>query len=185
MVFRIDRLVLYLDEGLGHPVPRHANPTDHALDLVSTDFISEPSQRTAHAGELAARWATFSNTYSASGYTSIKHERTAGMKELSDSEGVGRRRRSVHDRGLASGVRRGVHQTIVLMERNTLNYSRNLLAYGVRIAMYRKSPSPVFTSPPCNSNISKAWHDVHVVAEADFRYYMLLYPCLLSVKSDI
>lgn len=31
----------------------------------------------------------------------------------------------------------GLSKTMILMERNTINYSRNLLAYGVRLAMYR------------------------------------------------
>ena len=40
--------------------------------------------------------------------------------------------------GLRSGFISGWNQTVILMERNMLNYSRNLLAYGVRLGMYRE-----------------------------------------------
>lgn len=40
--------------------------------------------------------------------------------------------------GAGSGVRRALRQTGILMERNMINYSRNLLAYGVRLGMYRE-----------------------------------------------
>ena len=35
--------------------------------------------------------------------------------------------------------KRAMHQTWILMERNMINYSRNLLAYGIRLAMYSES----------------------------------------------
>lgn len=44
-------------------------------------------------------------------------------------------------KGLWSGLRNGAHKTGILMERNVINYSRNLLAYGVRAAMYGEGDS--------------------------------------------
>lgn len=125
-----DRLDVYLGDGLGCPVPQHANPADVALDVFNTDFLASPAQRETHVDEFATRWAEYASTH---GLVREKDEHeTLGGDYADDCEPRLVRRR----KGLAHGVARNLHRTAILMERNVLNYSRNLLAYGVRIAMY-------------------------------------------------
>lgn len=52
-------------------------------------------------------------------------------------------RSSTH--GSASGFTRFFRNTMVLSERAAINYSRNLLAYGVRAGMYGGKCHPSFT----------------------------------------
>ncbi|KAL5524718.1 hypothetical protein ACEPAF_9863 [Sanghuangporus sanghuang] len=128
----IDLLSKYLDKGLSHPVPLHANPADHALDVTSTDFIRDAAQREMRARELAERWETYAQVHQAEyiPHLTAKIERGVAIaKKLQNP--VGEERRSV-----LGNLHRGIHQTFILMERNAINYSRNLLAYGVRIGMY-------------------------------------------------
>jgi len=135
-----NELAGYLAEQLGHPVPTHANPTDHALDLVNTDFVSDSSQGAKHISELAMRWFTY---VAANGEEDLA-KRAATMRHMKASiltpdekgnSGLGQRQLSTPRRRV-NGVQLGVHQTLTLMERNMINYSRNLLAYGVRLGMY-------------------------------------------------
>ena len=127
----LDSLARYLDEGLSHPVPPYANPADHALDVISTDFIRNPEQREALARELAERWCSYSRVYG-SGSSSTLVLKPEGYLPVNLSYS-GRVRPDVW-----KDLRCGARQALILMERNALNYSRNLLAYGIRLAMYCK-----------------------------------------------
>ncbi|OCB88502.1 hypothetical protein A7U60_g4316 [Sanghuangporus baumii] len=131
-LFPSDLLSKYLDKGLSHPVPLHANPADHALDVTSTDFIRDAAQREMRARELAERWEAYAQVHQAEHipHLTVKFEGGVAIaKKLQNP--VGEERRSV-----LGNLHRGIHQTFILMERNAINYSRNLLAYGVRIGMY-------------------------------------------------
>lgn len=110
---------------LGSPTARHANPADHAIELVNTEFYSSSLNGLSaqeHLDDLAGRWKSFSHSdksvgVSASPATSVSNE--------------GKSRSTA-----TSAVADGVRKTIVLSRRNLKNYSRNLLAYGVRLAMH-------------------------------------------------
>lgn len=122
---------MFLDESLQHPVPLHANPTDHALDLINTDFLPGAESRIAHISDYAERWQTWS---AANGLAELFGKRESDEMSRESHGSVGRPRRVPS--GAWSGIRNGVHRTGILMERNAINYSRNLLAYGVRAGMY-------------------------------------------------
>lgn len=183
------RLDGYLASHLAHPVPKHANPTDHALDVVSTDFIHDHKLRENHIEDLAEKWKAYDNIRT--GATSWQgseawnsefyddHETEAnrsgsgseghslrvffGVAEKTlhlangtkvNSKAKGRSRAglpqnltlpslpgpsgSLSSCAASSGnsLKKGLRQTRILMERNMVNYSRNILAYGVRLAMY-------------------------------------------------
>ena len=200
----VDTLSTYLATHLSHPVPEHANPTDHALDVVSTDFIQDPTRREQHIVELAEHWRSYEkqhpelrvvhylrnssddherdleleanrsgtgseghslrvfinaseqsssvnpdcNTKSAIGKNSAKRALAqGGGSGVRSPRGLGRITSGITNAGysLSSslheskyGLVKGLRQTWILMERNMINYSRNLLAYGVRLAMYRE-----------------------------------------------
>jgi len=120
----------YLAEGLRHPVPNHANPTDVALDLVSTDFISDPAERERHIDSASRSWAAYSEAYPME-HTAAPYEKYGDCLSISL-----RPDQSKNTQRVAGGVKLAISRTVVLMERNVLNYSRNLLAYGVRLGMY-------------------------------------------------
>lgn len=99
---------------LGRPIPNYHNPGDHLLDLVAVDFDDSKKENIAalYAAQTAANWNR---------PPSIEHG------EFDESEKYQVKRASV-----------GHHFRVVgtLCERNVVNYSRNLLAYGVRMGMY-------------------------------------------------
>ncbi|KAI0315703.1 P-loop containing nucleoside triphosphate hydrolase protein [Amylostereum chailletii] len=121
----IGRLDAYLAEGLSHSVSQHANPSDHALDVVNTDFMVDSAEAIRHVEGLARCWSEYAAKHHAG-------HRLTFLEPKHGSLAVGAASRSETWRGLTVGMRR----TWCLMERNALNYSRNLLAYGVRIGMY-------------------------------------------------
>lgn len=107
-------------------MPLHANPTDHALDLINTDFYKDPAEGHQHIDDLAARWVEYSKaSLMGDGDQDPEADSSSALSVY------------MKQRRLASsGAWRAPHQTVILIERNVLNYSRNLLAYGVRLAMY-------------------------------------------------
>lgn len=124
-------LATYLGDGLGQPVPKFANPADRALDFISTDFITDPKERGQVAADLAARWSFYSRTQP------YENELRFSIPRSQDRSFVRRLRNEDKLQGCTlKALKRSVQKTQILMERNMINYSRNLLAYGVRIAMY-------------------------------------------------
>lgn len=120
----------YLAEGLGHPVPEHANPADHAIDLVNTDFIKDPAERTRQIDSAAQSWTAYAEAHPAHHQIVLSEKGDERLSDALRTDHGSRRSRMGH------GFRVGLSRTGVLMERNILNYSRNLLAYGVRVGMY-------------------------------------------------
>ncbi|GAA5983036.1 hypothetical protein JCM10908_006875 [Rhodotorula pacifica] len=112
------------------PVPEHVNPADHAIELVNTEFLKRgdsagmygsvpPVSADEHLDALAAKWT--------------EHAYSARRPSVVDT--------LVGGGGVAGTIRRtgfavGAQKTLTLMHRTALNYSRNLLAYGIRLAMY-------------------------------------------------
>ena len=120
-----DRLATYLDEGLNHPVPLHGNPSDHALDVVNTDFIRNTEEVAGHVQRLEDSWTQY-----AARYPGVHQLEAASKNE--DSPSFTRKGQYVQ------GFKVGLSRTWYLIVRNWINYSRNLLAYGVRLGMYRE-----------------------------------------------
>ncbi|CAO1637979.1 unnamed protein product [Sympodiomycopsis kandeliae] len=110
-------IAAYLDS-IGHAVPPHVNPADHFIKLASTDFASKNECET-----LIGNWEAMTRDSVLTG------ERLMGDQTTAD------RRGAILGIGLRSAATT-VSQTICLTNRNVLNYSRNLLAYGVRLGMY-------------------------------------------------
>ncbi|GAA6021383.1 hypothetical protein JCM8202_003594 [Rhodotorula sphaerocarpa] len=134
-------------KSIDSPVPEHVNPADHAIELVNTEFLKhdvEGSDETYahrpavsaddHLNALASRWTEHRHA------TPDRRSSTDDGRYPTSGAGgdEGQHARSI---GSGSGVRRtgfaaGAQKTWTLMHRTTLNYSRNLLAYGIRLAMY-------------------------------------------------
>jgi hypothetical protein len=109
---------------IGHPCPTYTNPADRAISLVNTDFEdSEKSSTSASASEgtstsrvdrLAADWKRLEPRFgilpSESSTSSAKIEEVLPVVSTRDS----------------------FRKTVILTERNFLNYIRNILAFGIR-----------------------------------------------------
>lgn len=101
-------------EEVGYPLPAYHNPGDHLLDLVSTDF-----------GAAEDKTVVVQSLVNAQAAADQSHAITDGQHEELDSVKVTKKT-----------FGHSAHVTMVLMERTIINYSRNLLAYGVRMGMY-------------------------------------------------
>lgn len=109
---------------LGSPTPRHANPADHAIQLVNTEFYSSSLgglSAEEHLDDLALRWQEHERSKDALGqhssFDNLSHE---GKKNSTVSR----------------KVNEGFRKTWILTDRNFKNYTRNLLAFGIRFGMY-------------------------------------------------
>ncbi|KAL8278129.1 hypothetical protein RQP46_009453 [Phenoliferia psychrophenolica] len=112
-----DRLDDYLSV-LGRPVPQHSNPADHAIAIANTEFFDTAGSNLSaqeHLVELEDTWRK-----NASAFT-VQPTHVAGPLILDRQH---------------SPIRDAAFATTILMRRNVTNYSRNLLAFGIRFGMY-------------------------------------------------
>ncbi|KAK4047126.1 hypothetical protein OIV83_005578 [Microbotryomycetes sp. JL201] len=113
----------YLSRHLNFDVPSFANPADRMMDLLNQDFESTRGALTPL--DFAEKWNQFHPQ------SKDEHETTSSKASV---RGVG----LLCKTQLFSlpSVINSLSQTYTLCHRNLLNYSRNLLAFGVRLAMY-------------------------------------------------
>ncbi|BGP16998.1 hypothetical protein JCM10213v2_005007 [Rhodosporidiobolus nylandii] len=104
---------------VGFPTPKHVNPADHAIDLVNTEFSRHakdgrtPEQHFEHMISSWQRWKLPPPVSPvASDFPLLPQQKSRGT------------------------LTRRFRKTLTLMHRNALNYSRNWLAYGIRLGMY-------------------------------------------------
>jgi ABC-type multidrug transport system ATPase subunit/ABC-type multidrug transport system permease subunit len=136
---KVNGVVSYLDS-LGTPCPRLTNPADHMLRIVGHSFEDRKASKDLHdeesmvsspdtalcttrmsIAELHRRWESFEK----------RTEKNSNSVETISMAGEYDRKQSQKPH-----FRRGLVATITLARRNFINYRRNLLAYGVRFAMY-------------------------------------------------
>lgn len=97
---------------IGHPIPDYHNPADHLLDLVASDFGEDKTDildtlYSHHQAQVEKRPLAVVPHHDTSAYTVTKKPFTHHFSVIT-----------------------------VLCERTVINYTRNLLAYGVRLGMY-------------------------------------------------
>ncbi|GAA6059398.1 hypothetical protein JCM10212_003630 [Sporobolomyces blumeae] len=108
----------------GSPTPKYVNPADHAIQLVNTEFRkADTDSRSAqeYLDHYASQWQQYGREKPSSIDT---RDGPVGSPLKSER------------RGGAAKVVANARKLVVLMHRNLLNYSRNILAYGIRLAMY-------------------------------------------------
>lgn len=130
---------------LGYPCPPHTNPADHVISIINTDFSSSTySTKRVDDAQLSSE-----------GFPADRVERLAEAWKTHTSSGASRPstppRRSTQRDGMdgrkadASTIWAAkdrhrfsdeAHRAWLLIKRASLNYRRNLLAYGIRVAMY-------------------------------------------------
>ncbi|KAK7022533.1 ABC transporter domain-containing protein [Favolaschia claudopus] len=109
-------------ERWGHPVGKFITPSDHAMNFLNEDF-AEVTGRETRTDAAAFRQFYLSTN--------------PPLPEIRDTEFMVEEARYLDvEHGKAGGLGTLFWNTVVLSERTAVNYSRNLLAYGVRAGMY-------------------------------------------------
>ncbi|EST05077.1 ABC-2 type transporter [Kalmanozyma brasiliensis GHG001] len=133
--------------GLGHRCPEFTNPADFMIGLVNDDFVdssrSKGREGVSNAGEkvtkgdsgaFADAWASHVSTRITPGTShhalvGSGHDRSSPkFTTCSDAPSP--------SAPASSSFAIHLSRTLTLTRRNLLNYSRNLLAYGIRLGMY-------------------------------------------------
>ncbi|KAF8207443.1 P-loop containing nucleoside triphosphate hydrolase protein [Mycena galopus ATCC 62051] len=148
---RVDGLEGFM-ERWGKPVGKFTTPSDHAMNFLNGDF----SEGTGHVGAfrefylstnpalpdeiellaLGSRGEGTTSSFFASDTEQEhehEHERGHGRKHAHEHAHAHAHQ---HEYGKAGPLGTLFWNTLVLSERTAFNYSRNLLAYGVRAGMY-------------------------------------------------
>jgi len=105
----------------GSPTPKFANPADHAIQLVNTEFMKPDSQHRSaldHLTHYSELWSRY------------------GIEKPLVTHDTPENTFNKTRRGGTKNLINNFRKLNVLMYRNLLNYSRNVLAYGIRLAMY-------------------------------------------------
>ncbi|RHZ87767.1 hypothetical protein Glove_30g36 [Diversispora epigaea] len=113
----------YLDE-LGYACPAYANPADHFLNLVNSDFMKDRSEAEDYI-------QNFTQLYKDSAYKAETDSQITNLLESTKNEEdkISAKNKSGYPRNFFS-------QTYIIMKRSTLNASRNILVFWIRVAMY-------------------------------------------------
>ena len=109
---------------IGYPLPNHINPAEFLLELVNTDFPRGQSQAQDRLGKIQTAWG---NALEARGIKSeMRASAQRGDRDLCDA---------------ASSISTGHTPTrsfipLILLHRNWIKSHRDVVVYGIRIAMY-------------------------------------------------
>lgn len=118
----VDGVRGYLD-ARGHPCSPHSNVADHMMSLVSSDFLDAGRRESNLEGGLSVgdvdAWARAWK----------EHGKTDEPGHIAVSP-------TLPHPSSKPNFAETLSKTYILTERNFLNYSRNLLAYGVRAGMF-------------------------------------------------
>ncbi|RXW19949.1 hypothetical protein EST38_g5911 [Candolleomyces aberdarensis] len=141
-------------EAWGRPVGRFSNPADHAMNFLNTDFGSgiEPTTKGSTSAEDFREFyltyrsqaqpkahnalSTPSAAWSISSASNSDLAANAGVELHGDYSANPAADTSSVDTGKAGPAGTLLWNTLTLAERSVKNYTRNLLAYGVRAGMY-------------------------------------------------
>ncbi|KAF2453772.1 ABC transporter [Lineolata rhizophorae] len=108
-------------ESHGFPMPLYTNPAEFMIDLVNTDFSRSRGQKIEQLESLQAAWTNSQNASELSAEIS-----GASPKDKSPQSIVVGSEKSVHK----------LFVSLTLMHRSFIKSYRDIIAYGIRIAMY-------------------------------------------------
>ncbi|KAJ5943668.1 hypothetical protein N7516_003836 [Penicillium verrucosum] len=108
--------------GIGYPIPAQTNPAEFILDTVSSDFASSKDLEEDRVEIIQTAWA---NSNEAKSLTREVSERVLSAEKLVNK-----------DSGEENTRPGAVSITIALLHRSFVKSYRDVIAYGIRIAMY-------------------------------------------------
>lgn len=107
-------------ESRGSPIPYYINPAEFLLDLTSSDFADDSDEATANLTRLHTDWEKSENA-----------EQLASSLPLSSSE------KPVPDHQLEMKAHANFPVVVLaLLHRSFIKSYRDVVAYGIRLAMY-------------------------------------------------
>jgi ABC-type multidrug transport system ATPase subunit len=107
-------------ESVGYPIPQHTNPAEFVLELLNSDFDQDQQQSQNRLAVMQQRWNNGQRAQS----LAIEIEASVLEKKPVNADSV-----SYSNRNMASDV-------LTLVHRSFIKSYRDLVAYGIRIAMY-------------------------------------------------
>ncbi|KAJ9095293.1 hypothetical protein QFC21_005659 [Naganishia friedmannii] len=106
-----------------------APPTDSAMQLLNTDFQTEERGEQDHLDTVQTLKGRFEHWEHASpSWITPPAETTSSVEKVDWESGLAA--------GRVGGLTKVWSHTVILGKRMALNHSRNILAYGIRAAMY-------------------------------------------------
>lgn len=102
-----------------YKMPLYTNPAEFVIDLVNTDFSSDPTAAAQRLNHLHTSWA---NSFSAAIISDKLHAQPSGPSLSAAS--------SMHTAASPASI------PFTLMHRSFIKSYRDIVAYGIRIAMY-------------------------------------------------
>jgi len=107
-------------ESVGCPIPQHTNPAEFVLELVNSDFEKDQQQAQSRLATLQQRWTNSEHAKSLTNkiQASIQEEKTIDAGSIPHQ-----------NQNMVSDV-------LTLVHRSFIKSYRDLVAYGIRIAMY-------------------------------------------------
>jgi hypothetical protein len=146
-----------LFESLGYPVPIQMNPAEFCLDLINIDFATDHDAARLRLDKMQTGWKSSSqNNEVTTAITGIRREPKEEALEISK---------------LSKANYFGV--VLTLVHRSWIKSYRDVVAYGVRIAMYTgkpaESPSLSVTIVTFADNYRPRYYDGHSLASSTRR----------------
>ena len=109
----------YLDR-IGMPMPLYINPAEFLLDLISTDFSTGDDEVQIRIKKIHSQWTASSES------TSLAATLNADLGKSGDQAGL-----FLQNRRVALP-----RVTLALLQRSFIKSYRDVVAYGIRFAMY-------------------------------------------------
>ena len=110
-------------DNISHPIPAYTNPAEFLLELVNVDFTKDKDMSRSRLGFVHSAWAESSHA------AQIKSQAQTGAEQKLDSEKTSSLEHTATKRNLGL-------VTLVLLHRSWIKSYRDVIAYGIRIAMY-------------------------------------------------
>ncbi|GME23629.1 ABC transporter protein [Neofusicoccum parvum] len=107
--------------GLGYPIPMYTNPAEFIIDLVNTDFARDRSKADEQLRDLQEKW--------------VGSQHAKRISSEIDGE-VNSTSRSGDDGHEHTGTANPLMIPLTLTHRSLIKSYRDIIAYGIRIAMY-------------------------------------------------
>ncbi|EKG12826.1 ABC transporter-like protein [Macrophomina phaseolina MS6] len=107
---------------LGHPIPMYTNPAEFIIDLVNTDFAQDRTKADQQLKGLQDQWIGSEHARSIADQVQVAISDASRSGEAS----------LVHHGGFANPLR----IPLTLTHRSLIKSYRDVIAYGIRIAMY-------------------------------------------------
>jgi ABC-type multidrug transport system ATPase subunit len=126
---------------IGHPMPTRTSPAEFLLELVNADFARDPAEAEARVADIHTAWAVCEATEAPARVGVPSYY----IEDLAEA-------------AAAASLTARLSVPLTLLHRNFIKSYRDVVAYGIRIAMYFGQSGFLLRSRSC----SRAVQDLHL-----------------------